>query len=459
MPADAAPAAPAMREAYVTLVTTDAYVVGALVLGHSLRESGTNRPMICMVTPGLAADSLDALAELFHLRHVPLIDSLDAKRLHVLGRPELGCTLTKINVWTLLDVERVVFLDADIVVLANIDGLFERDELSAAPDVGWPDCFNSGLFVCRPSRHTFDALAALAREEGSFDGGDQGLLNAYFSSWSLGPAHKRIPFVYNLTFSASYSYLPAFHHFHKDVKCVHFIGARKPWTFNRFSDGKVAPRGDASTTHIDYIQAWWDIHDRYIKPKGLSSCPPSFMNLYAGSGYGAAHVGAPAAIASDAHGEASSAPCLGGPSMDASCSADFANYRIKWTSDVESFFQRKKGSAALAAQGAPSHSLSTSRGPHHQREAAGEGSQMRQRRETFLDRNGAPASMALAGSEEDEDDDNDDDDDCISDDGGHYIDGRRPAALFIKRLVPVDGEARPASGRSDAPTQAKANGH
>ena len=42
---------------------------------------------------------------------------------------------------------RCVFLDADTLVRQNIDDLFSREELSAAPDVGWPDCFNS---VCPP---------------------------------------------------------------------------------------------------------------------------------------------------------------------------------------------------------------------------------------------------------------------------------------------------------------------
>ncbi len=39
-----------------------------------------------------------------------------------------------------------MFLDADTLVLANSDKLFVREEFSAAPDAGWPDCFNSGVF-------------------------------------------------------------------------------------------------------------------------------------------------------------------------------------------------------------------------------------------------------------------------------------------------------------------------
>jgi glycogenin glucosyltransferase len=59
-------------------------------------------------------------------------------------------------------------------VIRHCDELFDREELSAAPDAGWPDCFNSGVFVYRPSENTFKALMQMANEQGSFDGGDQG---------------------------------------------------------------------------------------------------------------------------------------------------------------------------------------------------------------------------------------------------------------------------------------------
>ena len=55
-------------------------------------------------------------------------------------------------------------------VLQNIDDLFSREELSAAPDAGWPDCFNSGVFVFTPSEETYRSLLAFAVTSGSFDG-------------------------------------------------------------------------------------------------------------------------------------------------------------------------------------------------------------------------------------------------------------------------------------------------
>ena len=96
------------------------------------------------------------------------------------------------------------------MVLQNVDELMERDELSAAPDIGWPDCFNSGVFVFCPSLDTYTALVEHAKKFGSFDGGDQGLLNEFFSDWSTADGSRRLPFTYNTVSAAVYSYTPAF---------------------------------------------------------------------------------------------------------------------------------------------------------------------------------------------------------------------------------------------------------
>lgn len=55
-------------------------------------------------------------------------------------------------------------------VIQNCDELFCREELSAVPDIGWPDCFNSGVFVYSPSVHTFWQLLEFAEKQGSYDG-------------------------------------------------------------------------------------------------------------------------------------------------------------------------------------------------------------------------------------------------------------------------------------------------
>ena len=55
-------------------------------------------------------------------------------------------------------------------MVQNCDELFSRDEFSAAPDPGWPDCFNSGVYVYTPSQDTYSKLVTFAQQQGSFDG-------------------------------------------------------------------------------------------------------------------------------------------------------------------------------------------------------------------------------------------------------------------------------------------------
>ncbi|XP_032362456.1 glycogenin-2 isoform X1 [Etheostoma spectabile] len=236
-------------EAFVTMATTDSYCMGATVVARSLRRHGTTRSIVVMVTPSVSEQSRLALQEAFDdVITVEGMDSEDHLRLSLLGRAELGITFTKIHCWSLSRFSKCVFLDADTLVLCNVDELFERDEFSAAPDPGWPDCFNSGVFVFRPSLETHRRLLDHALQRGSFDGGDQGLLNSFFSGWPLDDIRKHLPFVYNVSASSVYSYLPAFTQFGHNAKIVHFSGAVKPWSSGSQSQ---------SPTMDHFVSLWW----------------------------------------------------------------------------------------------------------------------------------------------------------------------------------------------------------
>ncbi|XP_012150685.1 glycogenin 1 isoform X4 [Megachile rotundata] len=254
--------------AWVTLATNDAYSLGALVLAHSLRRVGTKHELAVLVTPGVTETMRDKLSAVFSVvMEVNVLDSKDEANLALLARPELGITFTKLHCWRLTQYEKCVFLDADTLVVRNCDELFEREELSAAPDVGWPDCFNSGVFVYRPSQQTFASITAFAAAKGSFDGGDQGLLNMYFSDWAHKDISKHLPFIYNMCSTAVYSYLPAFKQFGDDVRIIHFIGITKPWLqyFDTLT-GIVQPPVDS--VHLQpLLQLWWNIFCEKVHPQ------------------------------------------------------------------------------------------------------------------------------------------------------------------------------------------------
>ncbi|XP_072900324.1 glycogenin-2 isoform X13 [Hemitrygon akajei] len=257
-------------QAFVTLATNDAYAKGALVLCQSLKRHNTTRQVVVLFTPQVSSKMRHALQCLFdEAREVNVLDSGDSAHLALLSRPELGITFTKIHCWCLVQYSKCVFMDADTLVCQNIDELFEREELSAAPDPGWPDCFNTGVFVYVPSIETYDRLLQFAVENGSFDGGDQGLLNSFFRNWSTTDIHKHLPFIYNLASIALYSYLPAFKQFGASVKVVHFLGPTKPWHHTYSVETKSAVQESMSpmdSTFINFLNTWWDIYTTSILP-------------------------------------------------------------------------------------------------------------------------------------------------------------------------------------------------
>ncbi|XP_078401198.1 glycogenin-2 isoform X4 [Cetorhinus maximus] len=257
-------------QAFVTLATNDVYCRGALVLCQSLRHHKTTRRIVALITPQVSSNMRRVLEHLFdEVIEVNVLDSGDSAHLALMTRPELGVTFTKIHCWCLVQYSKCAFMDADTLVCNNIDDLFEREELSAAPDPGWPDCFNTGVFVYRPSIETYNQLLQFATENGSFDGGDQGLLNSFFSSWATKDIHKHLPFIYNLSGIAIYSYLPAFKQFGSAVKVVHFLGPTKPWhhTYNTQTKCVILENMSPSDSmFIDFLNLWWDIYTTCILP-------------------------------------------------------------------------------------------------------------------------------------------------------------------------------------------------
>ncbi|XP_064021636.1 glycogenin-1 isoform X2 [Pogoniulus pusillus] len=256
-------------QSFVTLATNDSYVKGALVLGSSLQQYRTTRKLTALITPQVSDPMRKVMEKVFdEVILVNVLDSGDSAHLALMKRPELGVTLTKLHCWELTQFSKCVFMDADTMVLSNIDELFEREELSAAPDPGWPDCFNSGVFVYRPSIETYNQLLQFATEKGSFDGADQGLLNTFFSSWATTDMSKHLPFIYNLSSTSVYSYLPAFKAFGANTKVVHFLGSTKPWNYTYDSRTKSIKGNmdDPKIVHPEFLNMWWDTYLAHVLP-------------------------------------------------------------------------------------------------------------------------------------------------------------------------------------------------
>ncbi|KAF1958111.1 nucleotide-diphospho-sugar transferase [Byssothecium circinans] len=253
-----------LEDVYCTLLMSDSYLPGATVLAHSLRDGGTKKKLAAVVTlDTLSADTITELKLLYdYLIPVERIRNPNPANLFLMGRPDLLYAFTKIALWRQTRFRKIVYLDADVVALRNLDELFDIDApFAAAPDIGWPDAFNTGVMVISPDMGEYWALQTMAAAGDSFDGADQGLLNQYFE-------HKdwhRLRFTYNCTPNAQYQWEPAYRYYKRDISAVHFIGKDKPWR-----TGRTGPGGFG--VYNELLARWWAVYDRHLKQ---ASAPPT----------------------------------------------------------------------------------------------------------------------------------------------------------------------------------------
>ncbi|XP_054721132.1 uncharacterized protein LOC129230735 [Uloborus diversus] len=247
-------------EAFVTSCRNNAEAMGCLVLGTSLLLTRTSRTLCVLVSDGVSNAFRGPLSAVFNVvQTVRGMDSLGTTKLALLEQPDLGISFDKLHVWRLTQFNKCVYLNPDALVIQNCDELFRHEELSAVPDIGWPDCFNSGVFVFSPSDNTFWQLIEFVEKQGSYDGGDQGLLNSFFNYWSH-DISKKLSFIYNLMANVSYTYTPAFKQFGRNVKIVQFHGSFKPWHVKFFSGtGQIAPASTVHPTYVQFVHIWLNI--------------------------------------------------------------------------------------------------------------------------------------------------------------------------------------------------------
>ncbi|KAI9849469.1 MAG: glycogenin glucosyltransferase [Sclerophora amabilis] len=226
-----------------------------MVLAHSLRDAGTKKKLaVLVILDSLQQASIDELRKLYdYIIPVDRYHNKSPANLYIMNRPDLTCSFTKINLWRQGQFRKIVYVDADVVALRAPDELFDlKEQFSAAPDIGWPDCFNSGVMVLNPNMGDFYSLLALAERGISFDGADQGLLNTHFKNF------HRISFAYNCTPSGNYQYVPAYRHFQSTISMVHFIGADKPWALGRESQ-------TSSPVYEELLGRWWAVYDQHFR--------------------------------------------------------------------------------------------------------------------------------------------------------------------------------------------------
>ncbi|CAO2187220.1 unnamed protein product [Urochloa humidicola] len=234
MTANAVAAPPATR-AYVTFLAGDGdYWKAAVDLAERLRRVGSAYPLVVAVLPDVPEDSRRILAS--HgcvVREIqPVYPPENQTQLAMAYYYAIN--YSKLRIWEFVEYEKMVYLDAGIQVLENVDELFDLDKghfyavtdcfcdktLSHTPEykvgycqqqffpddkvpVAWPAAaelssppalyFNAGMFVHEPSMATAKALLDSLHATPPTPFAEQDFLNMFFRE-----QFKPIPPVYNL---------------------------------------------------------------------------------------------------------------------------------------------------------------------------------------------------------------------------------------------------------------------
>lgn len=177
---------------YVCVLSTDNYLDGILVINENLKRVKAKYPLVCLINENITIESKKILEE-FEIEY-KLIKNIKYAN-HNDTNSYWKYTFDKINVFSLTDYEKVIYLDADLLLLDNIDDLFEKDCPALPKDQPFnDDGYNSGLMVIEPNITDYEAMKNMAIE---FDKqgrkiSDQNIINEYFEKINA------LPYGYNM---------------------------------------------------------------------------------------------------------------------------------------------------------------------------------------------------------------------------------------------------------------------
>lgn len=191
--------------AYATLLSSKNYLKGVLVLNSSLKKVNSRYPLITLISYKLYLNfkEIEGILDKHKIRYIILEERSklpEGISKNIYSKRWIN-TFDKLQVFSLTSFNKIVFLDSDMLVIRNIDHLFEKKHLSfatASEQVsGYEDWNlpNSGMMVIEPrnglSEQIFNIWPEVQSKKNDF--GDQDLIHAYFADFFKKDQGWRVP--------------------------------------------------------------------------------------------------------------------------------------------------------------------------------------------------------------------------------------------------------------------------
>jgi len=252
-----------------------------VALVQSLRETRTAHAVLCLVGRRVRSNSRAALAAMgAELVDVDSDDASFADKSSAL--PALGFgQWAKLRLWELARFDRVLYLDADALVLRNVDEVFFALGDAAAPDFAAVDEYFVGAsFLLRPDSAERARLErTAARDAGRYVYGEQDFLNVHVAG-----AHAPLAEYYlcNAEIVSDAEYEPATGAWANRCGIVEFAScaaqsyvAWKPWHGARelVAGRKVCLRVP-NANYLGLVSVWEAAHARALRTLEAAGAEP-----------------------------------------------------------------------------------------------------------------------------------------------------------------------------------------
>lgn len=228
------------NNSYITVLSTENYLEGVLVLAESLKKTNARYPLTVVITEDISEEIINLLNS-YNIKTIRKSKVLVPECIK--QKNEKGAfshwtnTFDKLLIFELTEFDKLVYLDSDMYVRNNIDELFERDNMSATIDrrtgpfisEEWMK-LTSGLLVIEPRkgiRKEFEKIILeIVNKRESI--GDQDILQEYDTEWGE-KKQLHLDVKYNMFFP----HIDYFTHYGgynlKNIDVVHFIYTKKPF--------------------------------------------------------------------------------------------------------------------------------------------------------------------------------------------------------------------------------------
>lgn len=224
-----------MNYAYVTVLSTDNYYKGVIALFESLRQTKPKYDNFVVVVNETISKDIIAKLESYNYTII-LKNKIEVPFIKNGSYSYWENTFDKLNIFGLVEFDKIIYLDSDMYIAKNIDELFLKPHMSCViAGKGYVNSWKglgSGLMVIEPQIGLVENLLNVLYEE-KFDKdiGDQDIIEKYYD-WANNNEGLILSENYNLFIDFIDYYIDNLGYSKKNIAVIHFIGSRKPWMLN-----------------------------------------------------------------------------------------------------------------------------------------------------------------------------------------------------------------------------------